>query len=69
MRRTSTKRSGLRFRFISEIIAELKKVVWLTRREVLYLTALVLIVSLIVGIFLGAIDFGLTSLVRQFLGR
>ena len=69
MRRTSTKRSGLRFRFISEIIAELKKVVWLTRREVLYLTALVLIVSLIVGVFLGAIDFGLTSLVRQFLGR
>jgi len=70
MSRSVTKRSRLRFRFISEIIAELKKVVWLTRREAAYLTLLVLIISITMGIFLGAIDFGFTNLVnRLFLGQ
>ncbi len=63
------KRSGSRFRFIGEIIAELKKVVWLTKREAAYLTVLVLIVSITMGAILGAIDFGFTSLVSKlFLG-
>ena len=52
-----------RFKFFSEAIAELKKVVWLTRREVTYLTALVLLVAVTVGIVLGAIDFGFDRLV------
>ena len=64
----SIKRSGPRFRFIGEIIAELKKVVWLTKREAAYLTALVLIVAVIVGLVLGAIDYGFTSLVDLFIG-
>jgi preprotein translocase subunit SecE len=65
----TTKRSGSRFRFIGEIIAELKKVVWLTRRQVAYLTLLVLIVAVTVGILLGAIDYGFTELVNKlFLG-
>ena len=59
------KKKGLRLRFISEIIAELKKVVWLTRREATYLTTLVLIVSLIMAIFLGVIDYGFTRLVND----
>ena len=70
MTHPTTKRSGSRFRFISEIIAELKKVVWLTRREAAYLTALVLIVAITVGLVLGAIDYGFTSLVdKLFIGR
>lgn len=65
-----TKRSGSRFKFISETIAELKKVVWLTRQEATYLTALVLIVAITVGIVLGAIDYGFTNLVdKLFIGR
>ncbi len=65
----TTKRSGSRFRFIGETIAELKKVVWLSRREVLYLTTLVLIISIAVGIILGVIDYGFTNLVNKlFLG-
>ena len=63
----TTKRSGSRFRFIGEIIAELKKVVWLSRREALYLTVLVLIVAVTVGLVLGAIDLGFTELVDKFL--
>ncbi len=62
---TTAKRSGPRFRFISETIAELKKVVWLSRREVGYLTVLVLIVCIIVGLVLGIIDYGFTKLVNN----
>ena len=62
----TAKRSGSRFRFISDIIAELKKVVWLTRREAIYLTALVLIVAIITGIVLGGLDYGFTELVNRF---
>ena len=66
---TTTKRTGSRFRFIGEIIAELKKVVWLTKREAAYLTVLVLIVSITVGLVLGAIDYGFTNLINKlFLG-
>jgi len=69
-RRATTKRSGSRFKLISETIAELKKVVWLTRREVAYLTVLVLIIAIAVGIFLGIIDYGFTRLVNDvFIGR
>ncbi len=68
--RATTKKGGLRFRFISETIAELRKVVWLSRREAAYLTGLVLIVVIIVGLFLGLIDFGFAKLVNGlFLGR
>ncbi len=66
----TTKRSGSRFRFIGETIAELKKVVWLTRRETIYLTLLVLIVAITAGLVLGGIDFGFSRLVNElFLGK
>jgi preprotein translocase subunit SecE len=62
-------KSGSRFSFIGETIAELKKVVWLSRREVTYLTALVLIAAITVGIILGAIDFGFSFIVdKLFIG-
>jgi preprotein translocase subunit SecE len=62
--RTAAKRS--RFRFVGEIIAELKKVVWLSRREAAYLTLLVLMVTVAVGILLGAFDWGFTKIVDKF---
>ncbi len=66
----ATKRSGSRFKFIGETVAELKKVVWLSRREVTYLTALVLFVAATAGLVLGAIDYGFARLIDQlFLGR
>ena len=65
----TAKQSGSRFRFIGQTIAELKKVVWLTRREAAYLTFLVLIVAIAVGLVLGVIDYGFTNLVNKlFLG-
>ncbi len=66
----ATKRSSSRFRFFSEIIAELRKVVWLTRREAIYLTGIVLTVALTVGLILGVMDYGFVRLVDKFfLGR
>ncbi len=67
----ATKRGGIRlFNYIGEIINELKKVVWLTRREAAYLTLLVLLVSIAAGIVLGVLDYGFTGLVDKiFLGR
>ncbi|HUT97300.1 MAG TPA: preprotein translocase subunit SecE [Dehalococcoidales bacterium] len=62
--RTTAKRS--RFRLIGEIIAELRKVVWLSRREATYLTFLVLVVTIAVGAMLGAFDWGFTQIVDKF---
>ena len=68
-RSAAGKKQRLRFRFISDIIAELKKVVWLTRREVAYLTFLVLVIAASVGLILGAIDYGFSNLIdKLFLG-
>ena len=67
MTNPTAKQGRSRFRVISEIIAELRKVVWLTRREAAYLTVLVLIVAIIVGLILGAIDYGFTALVDKLL--
>lgn len=69
MRRSSTtaKRGSSRFRFIGNTIAELKKVTWLTRREVAYLTALVLIVAVTVGAVLSGIDWGFSGIVNKLL--
>ncbi len=66
-----TRRNSPRLiRYIGEIISELKKVVWLTRRETAYLTLLVLIVSITAGLVLGAIDYGFTGLIdRIILGK
>jgi preprotein translocase subunit SecE len=62
MKKATTKQG--RFRFFGETIAELKKVVWPTRREAVRLTIIVLIVCVAIGIFLGSIDYGFTKLVE-----
>ena len=56
-----------RFRFISDTLAEMKKVTWLTRRETAYLTGLVLLVAISAGVVLGLIDLGFSSLVNTLL--
>lgn len=53
------------FSYIGEIVSELKKVVWLTRREIAYLTVLVIVVTVVMGIILGALDFGFSELVDK----
>jgi preprotein translocase subunit SecE len=53
---------------LGETIGELKKVTWLTRREIIYLTTLVLIMAAIAGLVLGVLDFGFTRLIDVILG-
>jgi len=53
-----------RFKLINEIISELKKVVWLSRREGIYLTMLVIILTIAMAVILGAFDFGFSSLAK-----
>jgi preprotein translocase subunit SecE len=43
--------------FLKETRDELKKVVWPSKQEILRLTFVVIAVSLIVGLFLGGLDF------------
>jgi len=50
--------------FLRETKDELKKVVWPTRQEVIRLTFVVIAVSLIVGLFLGGLDFVFTKILE-----
>jgi len=50
--------------FLREVKVELKKVVWPTRKQALGSTAVVLILVMIVSVFLGMVDVGLSSLIR-----
>lgn len=66
----STPRQGFSAtRFFGDIYAELKKVVWLSRREVLYLTGVVLLMAALAGLALGALDLGFTNVVNNFFLR
>lgn len=53
-------------RFLKEVRIEMKKVTWLTRREVLQFTAMVILVSALVGIYLGALDFIFSWMISNF---
>lgn len=45
------------------------KVTWPKRDEVVRLTAVVILLSLIVGIYVGALDFSFTKLLEIFVSR
>lgn len=53
--------------FLREVKVELSKVTWPSRKETVGTTAVVLVFVIIVAIFLGAVDFVLSSLVRLIL--
>ncbi len=58
-----------RFSFVGEILSELRKVVWPTRREAIRLSVMVAAICILVGLVLGVIDFGFSELVSKvFLG-
>ena len=51
--------------FIANIVAELKKVTWLSWNESLRLTALVLGISIAVGLILGGLDYVFSALIKK----
>ena len=54
--------------FLFEARAELKKVTWPTPKQTLASTAVVIVISVVVSIYLGVIDFGLVKLIKFILG-
>jgi len=53
--------------FVRESITEFKKVQWPTKKQAARLTAIVIGVSLIVGIYVGVLDLGFKELLAQVL--
>jgi preprotein translocase subunit SecE len=51
--------------FFKDVYAELKKVSWLSRNDVVRYTLIVLAVTIIVSAFLGGLDFIFSSLVQK----
>ena len=68
--RTAIAKTGTpKLNFFSDTLSELKKVTWLSRREVAYLTGLVILVTVAVGVVLALVDFGFSELINGlFLG-
>jgi preprotein translocase subunit SecE len=57
--------SGRRFGFVHESIAELRKVEWPTRAQVVQGTIVVIVACAVIGLFLYLADLGLKPLVRD----
>jgi len=55
--------------FVKESYFELQKVSWLSRKEVIGSTIVIIILILIVSFFVGLIDLGVSSLLGVFLRR
>lgn len=55
--------------YIQGSIAELKKVIWPTRRQAITLAVVVIVVSIVIGIFLSGLDAilraGLEALIKK----
>jgi preprotein translocase subunit SecE len=55
-------------KFVKEVRFELTKVTWTTREELIYSTIVVIVVSIILSIFIGVVDLGLSNLASMLLG-
>jgi preprotein translocase subunit SecE len=53
--------------FLREVRIELKKVTWPSRKQTMGSTVVVIILVIIISLFLGLVDFGLSSLMRAVL--
>ncbi|MDD5712376.1 MAG: preprotein translocase subunit SecE [Smithellaceae bacterium] len=54
--------------FLIEARTELKKVTWPTPKQTMASTSVVIIVVIVISIFLGLVDFGLTKTIKLILG-
>jgi preprotein translocase subunit SecE len=50
--------------FLREVKVELKKVAWPSRKQTIGSTAVVIALVMIISLFLGVVDFGISSLIR-----
>ncbi len=62
---TPSRGGFLRPRWVVDIVSELRKVTWPTRQETAHLTVVVIVVSILFGIVLGAADLGFSWLIEH----
>ncbi len=55
--------------FIGEVRNELTKVTWPSRNDVIKLTTIVLLVSLVLGLYVGGLDYAFTKLLSIIVSR
>jgi preprotein translocase subunit SecE len=55
-------------KFVSEVVVELKKVSWSTRKDVVDATWIVFLSSILLGVFIGTTDFFLSKLLEMVIG-
>ncbi len=59
------KRTG---RFLRDVVFELKRVSWPTRKELTRYTVVVIVTVVFIALFLSIVDLGISELVRMILG-
>lgn len=53
--------------YFKEVMAELKRVTWPSKKETMAATWVVIITVIILSIFLGIVDLGLSQLIKLFI--
>ena len=53
--------------FLTEVRSEVKKVHWPSRKETYAATMVVVVITLIVALFLGVVDFAISAVIRTVL--
>ena len=54
-------------KFFEEVRSELKKVTWPSKDETIRMTIVVIITTIVVGAYVGIIDYGLTKILGEFI--
>lgn len=54
-------------KFFKEVYIELKRVNWLTTKEVFKYTIIVLVITVVVAGFLGGLDYIFSSIIKRFI--
>jgi preprotein translocase subunit SecE len=55
--------------FLKEVKLELSKVTWPKKQQIIKLTLIVFIISAVVGIYVGALDYAFTKLLELLIAR
>jgi preprotein translocase subunit SecE len=55
--------------FLKEVKLELTKVTWPKKQQIIKLTLIVFIISAVVGVYVGALDYAFTKLLEFLIAR
>ncbi|MEX0617004.1 MAG: preprotein translocase subunit SecE [Candidatus Woykebacteria bacterium] len=55
--------------YLNDVRLEMSRVTWPTRSQTVRMTALVIVLSLVIGAFLGGLDFVLTKILALLVSR